>query len=713
MEKTYPAAIAQELNVNKNQIQAVIKLLDDGSTVPFIARYRKEATGELDEEQIRQTEKQLDRLRKLDARRGVILNSITQQGKMTSDLEKRIRESKIVTELEDLYQPYKQKRRTRAAIARENNLQTMANLILAQPVKREKPEDIALNYITEKVRSVEDVLSGARDIAAEAISEHVEIRQKTRQKAFKWGVIKSQKITSAADERQTYETYYEYENRVDRLRPHQTLAINRGEKDKVLRVSVDIAERDWHNVILEYFLPLSKSPYCEQLQMAIRDSAERLILPAIQRDVRRELTERAEVHAINVFASNLKSLLSQPPIADQVVMGIDPGFRTGCKVVVVDKTGRLLDTATIYPHNSPQKQTEALQELRRLVGNHQVTLVVIGNGTASRETERLIIELIREHQGLQYLIASEAGASVYSASPLARAELPQLDVSIRGAVSIARRVQDPLAELVKIDPKAIGVGMYQHDVNQTDMSQALHGVVESVVNKVGVDLNTASPALLAYVAGIGPKLADNIVSFRDKNGEYKNRNQIKAVKGLGGKAFEQSAGFLRIRKGENHLDESAIHPESYHIATQVLTEAGLVSNDSFEARTKAIQLLQIKVPVEQLAKQYGCGAPTMKDILDQLVQPGRDPRAELPKPILRTDLLTMEDLKLGLQVQGTVRNVVDFGAFVDIGVKQDGLLHRSQIPMGVSLQVGVILTVEILKVEIDRGRISLRYVTPE
>ena len=709
METKYPAAIALEMKINRNQVQAVIRLLDDGSTVPFIARYRKEATGELDEEQVRHVEKHLDRLRKLDGRREVILNSIVKQEKMTLELERKIQGAKILTELEDLYQPYKPRRRTRAAIARENGLEAVAKLILQQPLKGEYPEAAAQRYVSDKVRSVEEVLSGGREIVAEVISEHAEIRQKIRQKAHKWGLLKSQKNSRGDDEKQTYETYYDYENRVDRLRPHQILAINRGENQKVLRVAVEVPERDWHNVILEHYLPMSKSPYCEQLTLAIRDSAERLLLPAIQRDVRRELTERAEAHSTKVFADNLKSLLCQPPLLGHVVMGIDPGFRTGCKAAVVDKTGKLLDTTTIYPHTSQKKQAEALQDLRRIVKAYRVTLIVIGNGTASRETEQFIVDLIQKTEGLQYLIVSEAGASVYSASALARAELPHLDVSMRGAVSIARRILDPLAELVKIEPKAIGVGMYQHDVNQTELSQALNGVVESVVNQVGVDINTASPALLAYVAGIGPKLAENLVAFRNKNGEFNNREQIKNVNGLGDKAFEQSAGFLRIRNGQNHLDGSAIHPESYPIAAQILAEMGLSENVDYEDRAKVLGALEKEVPIEQLAQQYHCGVPTMRDILDQLVQPGRDPRAELPKPIVRTELLKMEDLKQGLKLQGTVRNVVDFGAFIDIGVKQDGLLHRSQIPTGVTLKVGDIATVEVRKIESDRGRISLRY----
>jgi uncharacterized protein len=493
---------------------------------------------------------------------------------------------------------------------------------------------------------------------------------------------------------------------VSKLRPHQVLAINRGETEKVLRVKVSVEPKDWKGSIVDYFRPDLRSPFCNELELAIADAAERLLLPAIERDVRRELTEMGEAHAIKVFAANLRALLGQPPLLGQTVLGLDPGFRTGTKLAVVGPTGKLLDTGTIYPH-VPQKQwDESKAKLKALIEKHHVTLISIGNGTASRETEQLAAELTREMEGVKYIITNEAGASVYSASPLARAEMPDLDVSIRGAVSIGRRVQDPLAELVKIDPRSIGVGMYQHDVDQTSLSDSLTGVVEDVVNRVGVDVNTASPALLGYVSGIGTKLAERIVAYRDENGEFIDRETIREVPGLGPKAYEQSVGFLRIRNGKNPLDASAIHPESYAIASTVLEYAGVAIDAGMEQRKTAIEKLQ-KRPIQELAGEIGCGAPTLQDILEQLIRPGRDPRQDAPAPILRSDVLKMEDLVIGMRMKGTVRNVVDFGTFVDIGVKQDGLLHRTQVPPGTTLQVGDIIDVTILKVEAERGRISL------
>jgi uncharacterized protein len=479
----------------------------------------------------------------------------------------------------------------------------------------------------------------------------------------------------------------------------------------VLKVHVHIAERDWLDPIQAEFEEDILSPFADQLEEAIQDSAERLLLPSIERDVRRELSEKSDNHAIQVFATNLRALLGQPPLAGQTVLGIDPGFRTGSKVAVVDPTGKLLDTGTIYPHEPQKKWAEAISKLEEMINRHHVTLITIGNGTASRETEQLVAELTRnKFESTKYLIVNEAGASVYSASPLARAEFPTLDVSIRGAVSIARRAQDPLAELVKIDPKSIGIGLYQHDVDQTALSHALDGVVESVVNHVGVDVNTASPALLTHVAGVGPKLAANIVAHRDANGAFKARNELRKVSGLGPKAYEQSAGFMRIRDGINPLDASAIHPESYAIAEAVLARAGLSPASAIEERVPALEALTAKTPPETLAAELGCGLPTLKDILEQLVRPGRDPRADTPAPILRSDVLKVEDLLTGMSLKGTVRNVVDFGAFVDIGVKQDGLLHKSQIPFGTVLKVGDIIDVEILKIEPERGRIGLGWV---
>jgi protein Tex len=703
----YPQQIAAQLNIRSQQAAATIELLDQGNTLPFIARYRKEATGGLDEEQIRQLAGLLEKMRSLDERRQTILHSIEQQGLLDSELHRQILEASTLTRLEDLYQPYKPKRRTRASVAREAGLAGLADLILQQAIIKESLEELARPYLNEKVLDSERAFAGARDIVAEVISDHPEIRQKVREKALQWGSLQSQWIEGAQDPKQVYQLYYAFEARVDRLRPHQVLAINRGEAEKVLHVKVSVPERDWSGAIFSVFRIERRSALAGQLNEAALDAAERLLLPAIERDVRRLLSERAEAHAISIFAENLRSLLNQPPLAGHVVLGIDPGFRTGSKVVVIDQTGKLLDTTTIYPHEPQNRRAEALKILSGLVARYHASLIAIGNGTASRETEGLVAELIRDGVDVKYLIANEAGASVYSASPLARAELPNLDVSMRGSVSIARRIQDPLAELVKIDPKSIGVGLYQHDVDQKVLAGALAGVVESVVNTVGVDLNTASPALLTYTSGIGPKLAEKIVEYRDQNGPFKNRDELRNVPGLGPKAFEQSSGFLRIRDGENPLDASAIHPESYPVVLKVLERAGLSPADPPDSRKVALDKLLSSHPAEELAREFDTGLPTLLDILEQLDRPGRDPRQDLPAPILRSDVLKMEDLLVGMQLKGTVRNVVDFGAFVDIGVKQDGLLHRSQIPAGMQLRVGDVLEVEVQKLEVERGRIGL------
>jgi protein Tex len=709
--------IAAQLNVRQSQVTAVAELLDAGNTLPFIARYRKEATGGLDEEQLRQVTELLAKLRTLDDRRQTILDSIEAQAKLTAELKQQILAALTLTALEDLYQPYKPKRRTRAGIAREKGLQPLADLILAQPRLRETAAQLAQKFISDSVPTVAEALAGARDIVAETISDHPEVRGRTREKALRWGLLLVAKIETAAapaavDPRRVYELYYAYEARVDRLRPHQVLAINRGEMEKVLRVRLDLPERDWQGVVTSVFRVDGRSPLRDQLTEAIADAGQRLLLPAIERDVRRALTEAAEAHAITIFAANLRGLLSQPPLTGQNVLGIDPGFRTGCKVAVVDGTGKLLATTTIYPH-PPQKQAEAAQKsLAGLIKRFQVSLIAIGNGTASRETEQLVADLIRQQQtagSLHYLMVNEAGASVYSASPLARAELPDLDVSLRGAVSIARRLQDPLAELVKIDPQSIGVGLYQHDVNQGQLAASLDGVVESVVNQVGVDANTASPALLRYVAGIGPKLAERIVAYRDQTGPFRSRRALLKVPSLGPKAFEQAAGFLRIGGGDEPLDASAIHPESYAIARTVLQRAGVTLNTAPASREEALNRWRAQRPLTELAAELGTGSPTLSDILEQLARPGRDPRADLPPPLLRSDVLAMEDLQPGMVLHGTVRNVVDFGAFVDIGVKQDGLLHRSQIPRDVLLSVGDVTAVTVLSVEPERGRISLGY----
>jgi uncharacterized protein len=722
--------IAAQLGLKNTQVAATIELFDEGNTLPFIARYRKEKTGSLDEEQIRQIQELLESLRALEERRQAIIASIEEQGKLTPELRQQLLDAETRTALEDLYQPYKPKRRTRASIAREKGLQPLADLIIQQGQTRQTLDQIAAPFLTEEVASVEDAFAGARDIVAETISDHPGVRGRTREKALQWAVLRCEKQDKAEDARGVYQTYYEFEGLVSRLRPYQALAINRGETEKVLRVSVEVKERDWRDAVAREFRPDRRSPFAEQLSLATDDAAERLLLPAIERDVRRELTERAEEHAIQIFASNLRGLLTQPPLAGQTVLGIDPGFRTGCKIAVIDPTGKVLETGTIYPHEPQRQWDAALRTLATLVARHNVTLITIGNGTASRETEQLVATLIKQGTGnrepgtktesrspipdprplVHYLMVNEAGASVYSASALARAELPDLDVSLRGAVSIARRVQDPLAELVKITPQSIGVGLYQHDVDQPRLTTALDGVVESVVNRVGVDANVASPALLTHVAGIGPKLAERIVAHRNEHGPFPSRQSLKKVSGLGPKAFEQAAGFLRIRGGANPLDASAIHPESYAVAERLLKMAGLNPRTLPAEREAALQALTQQKPPATLAAELGAGVPTLTDILEQLVRPGRDPREDLPAPILRSDVLSLDDLKPGLQLKGTVRNVVDFGAFVDIGVKQDGLLHRSQMPRGTILNVGDIIDVEIQSVEPERGRIGLRWV---
>ncbi|MFN8443565.1 MAG: Tex family protein [Caldilineaceae bacterium] len=713
MNEQHISIISSELKVKPTQVAATIELLDGGNTLPFIARYRKEATGGLDEEQIRLLTERLDTLRKMDERRAAIIASVEEQGKLTPELQKQFESAQTITALEDLYAPYKPKRRTRAMIARERGLEPLAQLILGQARSGAKPEQAAAAFLNEDVPNIEEALAGARDIVAEMVSDHAEVRRLTREKALKFATLSTEKVEGAADEKAVYKLYYEFSMRVDKLRPHQVLAINRGEKEKVLKVSLDIPERDWRDAVARAFRVDQISAWGEQLQAAIDDAAKRLLLPSIENDVRNTFGEQSERHAIQVFGVNLRGLLTQAPLSGHVVMGIDPGFRTGCKVAVVDGSGKILDTATIYPHQPQNHAADSLKTLKALIEKHGVTLISIGNGTASRETEQLVATLLRNLQSnkskTHYLITNEAGASVYSASPLARTEMPDLDVSMRGAVSIARRVQDPLAELVKIDPKSIGVGMYQHDVDQKQLAATLDGVVESVVNRVGVDVNTASPALLTYVAGIGPKLAEKIVAHRNDAGPFASRSKLKDVSGLGPKAFEQCAGFLRVRGGGEALDASAIHPESYSVAKKLMKRAGISLEMPIESREQKLKAIQQTTSLKALASELGCGEPTLTDIFEQLVRPGRDPREDVPPPILRSDVLSMDDLKAGLRLDGTVRNVVDFGAFIDIGVKQDGLLHRSQIPYGTVLNVGDIIPVEIASVEKERGRIGLAW----
>ena len=711
MSMEFAAPVAGALGLPARQVTAAIELLDEGNTIPFIARYRQEKTGRLDEQQLRDIQAELGRQRTLAERRQTILTAIEAQGQLTPELRRALLAARDKTTLEDLYQPYKKKRQTRASKAAALGLTPLAELILAQPRGRETAAQAARRFLTADVPDVDAALAGARDIVAERIADHPEVRGQTRAKALRYGTLSARRVKSADDPKAQFALYYEFSQNVKRVRPHQTLALNRGEASGVLRVKVEVGERDWLLAMRTVFRPDRRSPWEEQLRLASEDAAGRLLLPAIERDVRRELTEQAERHAIQIFADNLRGLLSQPPLTGRFVLGIDPAYRTGCKLAVVDPTGKLLATDTIYPHQPQRQEEKSLATLARLCRRHQVSLIVIGNGTASRETEQLVARLLQSWSGSgdkpSYLIVNEAGASVYSASELARAELPELDVTLRGAVSIARRAQDPLAELVKIDPQSIGVGLYQHDLNQKELGEALGGVVESVVNQVGVDVNTASAALLTYVAGIGPKLAENIVAHRDDKGRFATRGALYDVSGLGPKAFEQAAGFLRLRAGESPFDSSAIHPESYPVAEAVLARARTGMDRPVAEREGALARLQARAPLPELARQLAVGEPTLQDILEQLVRPGRDPRADAPAPILRSDVLQMADLRPGMVLAGTVRNRVDFGAFVDIGVKQDGLLHRSQIPRYADPTVGDVISVEILNVDSERGRISL------
>ncbi|RLD04083.1 MAG: RNA-binding transcriptional accessory protein, partial [Chloroflexota bacterium] len=623
------------------------------------------------------------------------------------DLEKDIISTNSKADLEDLYQPYKPKRKTRASSAREKGLEPLAELILGQEKPRESLEAIATSYINDQVPTVDDAWKGARDIAAEVISDHPQIRKQLRKKALHSSLYSTVKKKGADDGRQVYQDYYQYEIQSNRIRPHQTLAINRGEEQGILSVKLSLPDKFWKALIRDQFPLDPESPLSGELSECIKDAAARLLLPAIFRDVRRTLTEKAEDRALQIFSKNLRALLLQPPLAGYTVMGLDPGYRTGCKVAIVDPTGKALVTGTIFPV-PPRKQVEQAREyLLKNIKKWKVSLIVIGNGTASRETELFVADVIKELDGVNYLITSEAGASVYSASKLARRELPHMDVSFRGAVSIARRVQDPLAELVKIDPQSLGVGMYQHDVNQSKLKEKLKQVVESVVNQVGVEINTASPALLSFISGIGPGLADRIVAYRDKTGHFKNREKLQDVPGMGEKTYQQAAGFLRIREGDNPLDTTAIHPESYTAADQVINQAGIDLNEKPQSKQSALVRLSEKKTAEDLAASLKIGVPTLADIFTQLVQPGRDPREDLPKPFLRKDVLTEKDLVEGMELQGTVQNVVEFGAFIDLGVKNAGLLHRSKIPAGVDLNLGDIIKVTIQKMDLERGRISL------
>ena len=704
------AAVAVDLQLALERVRAAATLLDEGNTIPFIARYRKEVTLSLDEEQLRQVAERLGYRRNLEERRETILRTLEEQGVLTPELQSEVAAADTLQRLEDLYRPYKPRRRTRATAAREKGLQPLADLILAQPLAGER-ETLAAPFINEQVPTVEEAYAGARDIVAETIADAPEVRGTLRDLAQRRGVLTAAVADEAKDPEGVYRMYYAFFADVRNLRPHQILALNRGEREEVLKLSLELPPAESLGILARHFPADPASPLNEELRLAREDAFTRLLFPAVERDTRRALTEVADAHAIGVFATNLRSLLLQPPLRGQVVLGIDPGIRTGCKVAVVDATGKVLATDTIYPD---RHRGEAEAVLRRLVQHHHVTVIAIGNGTAGRETEALVAGLIGAGLPVNYTIVNEAGASVYSASKLARQELPDLDVSLRGAVSIARRLQDPLAELVKIEPKAIGVGLYQHDVDQKALSEALDTVIESAVNSVGVDLNTASPALLEHVSGIGPKMAQTIVAYRDAQGPFRSREALRQVNGLGPKTFEQAAGFLRLPDGESPLDNTPIHPESYAVAHKVLDLLGLPLGHPH--LPQALQNLRREWDLEVLAQDLETGKPTLEDILDALARPGRDPRDELEGPILRGDVLHIEDLHEGMRLRGTVRNVVDFGAFVDIGVKRDGLIHISRMGSGYvrnpheKVAVGDVIEVEVVEVDLQRGRISLALV---
>lgn len=702
----FTTTLAHELKLRSTQVQAAVDLLDAGNTIPFIARYRKEATGSLDEEQLRRVAERLAYLRNLADRKATVRASIAEQGKLTAELEAAIEAAATLQVVEDLYQPFKPKRRTRASIARERGLEPLAQLILAQLPARESLAQLVAPFLAGGLEQ-DAAWAGARDVVAEVISDDAELRGAARALLHERGDLTGTLADPEKDARKVFAQYYEFTFPLARLRPHQTLALNRGEAAGVLKLQLVAPDPLILERLTQKYRPNPRSPLAEQLTLATRDAYERLLLPAIERDVRRRLTDEANAHAVQVFAANVRALLLQPPIRGHAVIGLDPGFRTGCKVAVVDQTGKVLVTTTIYPHEPQKEWKETKIVLRRLVAATGADLLAIGNGMASRETEQLAAELIAEGVRAEYLIVSEAGASVYSASPLARAEMPDLDVTLRGAVSIARRVLDPLAELVKIDPRSIGVGLYQHDLDDKQLAEALTAVVESAVNSVGVDVNTASPALLRYVAGIGPKLAEAIVAYREATGAFPNRVVLRQVKGLGPKAFEQAAGFLRVNAGDEPLDRTAIHPESYEIVRQLLMLMGATGGErDLPARLAAFRE---QTSLAELAQVLGCGEPTLADIFDQLARSGRDPRDELPKPLLRRDVLKLEDLKTGMILKGTVRNVVDFGVFVDIGVKTEGLLHKSQMrgAPGGRFSAGEVIEVVVLSVDAERGRIGL------
>ncbi len=705
--------ITEELGVKKWQVEAAVKLIDEGNTIPFIARYRKEATGTLDDEQLRKLHERLLYLRNLEEKKEQVLGSIEEQGKLTEELKNQILQAETLVVVEDLYRPYRPKRRTRATIAKEKGLEPLAMTIRLQKLDHSLEEEAAKYVNSEKeVESIQDAIAGAADIIAENISDEADYRIWIRKQTLQKGVITS--VAKDPEAESVYEMYYEFEEPVRKLAGHRILALNRGEKEKILTVKVEAPEED----VLRYLekkVIKKDNPYTNQvLKDTIADAYKRLIAPAIEREIRNELTEQAEDGAIEVFKKNLEQLLMAPPIKGHTVLGWDPAFRTGCKLAVVDPTGKVIGTTVIYPTapTTPQKIAAAKKLLKEIIAKYNITLISVGNGTASRESEQFIVELLKEiPQKVQYVIVNEAGASVYSASKLASEEFPKFDVGQRSATSIARRLQDPLAELVKIDPKAIGVGQYQHDMNQKKLSEALSGVVEDCVNRVGVDLNTASAPLLSYISGITSTIAKNIVAYREENGSFKNRKELLKVPKLGPKAYEQCAGFMRIYGGNEPLDTTSVHPETYEAAKNLLKKQGFVPEDVSAGKLSGLSLT-IK-DYKALAKELKIGEITLQDIVKELEKPGRDPREDMPKPILRTDVLEMKDLKEGMILKGTVRNVIDFGAFVDIGVHQDGLVHISEIcdkfikhPLEV-VSVGDIVEVKVMSVDLKKKRIQL------
>ena len=705
------ATIAAELGVRKGQVDAAVKLIDEGNTIPFIARYRKEATGALNDEQLRNLFERLNYLRNLEEKKQQVLATIEEQGKLTEELRQQILDAQTLVVVEDLYRPYRPKRRTRATVAKEKGLEPLANILLLQMTKKPMLEE-AVAFINEEkeVATAEDALAGAKDIVAELIAEEADYRIRIRELTTKKGILHSTAKDAAA--KSVYEMYYDFTEPVAKLAGHRVLALNRGEAEKILSVKIEAPEEDILRFLEKQVITRDNPNTRPVLQETVADSYDRLIAPAIEREIRADLTEKAEDGAISVFGKNLGQLLMQPPIAGKVVLGWDPAFRTGCKLAIVDATGKVLDTKVIYPTAPQNKVEESKKILKQLIDKYDVSLISVGNGTASRESEQIIVDLLKElKKPVQYVIVNEAGASVYSASKLATEEFPNFDVGQRSAASIARRLQDPLAELVKIDPKAIGVGQYQHDMNQKKLGEALGGVVEDCVNRVGVDLNTASASLLEYISGISKAVAKNIVTYREENGRFMSRNELKKVPKLGPKAFEQCAGFLRIRNGKNPLDATSVHPESYGATTLLLEKLGYGKNDWQPGQLAGLS--QKVKDKKKLAQELEIGELTLNDILSELEKPGRDPREDMPRPILRSDVLEMKDLTPGMVLKGTVRNVIDFGAFVDIGVHQDGLVHISQIcdrfikhPLE-AVSVGDVVDVKVLDVDLEKKRIAL------